>query len=132
MKKRIYIAGPMRGHKDFNYAAFYEAEKMLTALGWDVENPARISDKFGSQEEIAKSFLFKDADPTSVPLECGMRQYIYDKGRLARKLVAYELGVVASCDAIFLLNGWNISNGAKEELRVALEHNLEVVLEENT
>lgn len=132
MKKRIYIAGPMRGHKDFNYAAFYEAEKMLTALGWDVENPARISDKFGTQEEIAKSFLFKNADPISIPLECGMRQYIHDKGRLARKLVAYELGVVASCDAIYLLEGWSISIGAREELRVALEHDLEIVQEENT
>ena len=129
MKKRIYIAGPMRGKPDYNYPAFNEAAEKLRCDGWDVENPADISDRFGPQDEIAKSFLFMDADPTCVPPELSMRDYIRQKGRLARKLVAYELGVVASCDAIYLLKGWENSEGTRAELHTALEHGLQIILE---
>lgn len=38
---RLYIAGPMTGLPDFNYPAFFEAEKRLQAVGYEVENPAR-------------------------------------------------------------------------------------------
>lgn len=35
-----YIAGPMSGYKDFNYPAFFEAEKQVAALGYTPLNPA--------------------------------------------------------------------------------------------
>ena len=37
---RIYIAGPMTGHVDFNYPAFNAAAAKLRAIGYTVENPA--------------------------------------------------------------------------------------------
>lgn len=37
---RIYIAGPMTGHPDFNHPAFNKAADKLRALGYEVENPA--------------------------------------------------------------------------------------------
>ena len=40
MTKRIYIAGPMTGHLNFNYAAFNAEAARLRALSYDVENPA--------------------------------------------------------------------------------------------
>ena len=40
--KRIYIAGPMRGVKDLNRAAFTEHAARLRALGWAVENPVSV------------------------------------------------------------------------------------------
>lgn len=40
MTKRIYIAGPMTGHPDFNYPAFHAEAARLRALGYQVENPA--------------------------------------------------------------------------------------------
>ena len=38
--KRVYVAGPMTGLKDFNYPAFNTAADQLRALGYLVENPA--------------------------------------------------------------------------------------------
>lgn len=38
---RLYIAGPMTGLPDFNYPAFFAAEKALIEAGHEVENPAR-------------------------------------------------------------------------------------------
>ena len=41
-KQTIYVAGPMRGYEEFNYPAFYEAERILESIGWDVVNPAKM------------------------------------------------------------------------------------------
>jgi hypothetical protein len=38
--KRVYVAGPMTGLKDFNYPAFNAAADALRAQGYQVENPA--------------------------------------------------------------------------------------------
>lgn len=39
---RVYIAGPMTGLPDFNYPAFFEAERGLESkFGWKVLNPAK-------------------------------------------------------------------------------------------
>jgi hypothetical protein len=38
--KRMYLAGPMTGLKDFNYPAFNAAADALRAKGYQVENPA--------------------------------------------------------------------------------------------
>lgn len=38
---RLYIAGPMTGHKDYNYPAFNRAEEHLKLAGFEVINPAR-------------------------------------------------------------------------------------------
>ena len=38
---KIYIAGPMSGHPNGNFEAFFAKEKQLLSEGWDVVNPAR-------------------------------------------------------------------------------------------
>lgn len=38
---RLYVAGPMTGLPEHNFPAFFAAEAALTALGYDVLNPAR-------------------------------------------------------------------------------------------
>ena len=40
MTPRIYLAGPMTGHPDFNYPAFNAEAARLRAIGYRVENPA--------------------------------------------------------------------------------------------
>lgn len=42
--KKIYIAGPMSGMKDFNYPAFNAEAKALREAGHHVENPAENPD----------------------------------------------------------------------------------------
>lgn len=41
--KRIYIAGPMTGLPNFNYAAFHAAAAQLRRLGFDAVNPAELA-----------------------------------------------------------------------------------------
>lgn len=40
-EKRCYVAGPMTGLPEYNFPAFFEAEALLRAEGWHVENPAQ-------------------------------------------------------------------------------------------
>ena len=111
-KKRIYIAGPMRGYKDFNYSAFIIADNCFRKYpelrnAWEVVNPVEIGEGFGSASEIA-------ASPETL-----------------KRLMEFELAAVKSCDAILLLDGWEKSEGARAELRVALDNNLEIYTQES-
>ena len=38
----IYVAGPMRGHDDYNYPAFDRQKQVLEEQGWNVVNPADL------------------------------------------------------------------------------------------
>lgn len=112
-KKRIYIAGPMRGYSDLNYSAFNHAMESILSdpklnKVWCVLNPVLIG---------------KDFSP--VPID-----FIRSPQLLAR-LMEFELAVVKSCDAIYLLRGWERSEGALAELRVALDNKLEIYTEES-
>ena len=40
---KVYLAGPMSGHKDYNYPAFHKAAKRLRAAGHFVLNPAELN-----------------------------------------------------------------------------------------
>ena len=106
-KKRIYIAGPMRGRKGLNYdeftrVAFEFLNNPKLYDTWIAVNPVEIGEDFGSADEI-------DNDP-----------------KLLERLMEFELAAVKSCDAIFLLSGWEKSAGARGELRVALDNDLEI------
>ena len=103
--KRIYIAGPMQGKPHFNYPKFGEIATTLRLGGWVVVSPVEIGDKFGTANEIN------------------------DNPDLRAKVMDAELEAVEKCDAIYLLDGWQNSPGAKGELAVALAHGLQVILE---
>jgi nucleoside 2-deoxyribosyltransferase len=40
---KIYLAGPMTGHKDLNFPAFNAAANVLRELGYRVINPAELN-----------------------------------------------------------------------------------------
>ena len=103
--KSIYIAGPMAGVEDLNAPAFARAAEKLSAEGWTVYDPVEIGELYGTAEEI-------QGDP-----------------ELLAKVVKAELGFVARADAIYLLDGWERSVGAKRELLVALGCGLEIICE---
>ena len=43
--------------------------------------------------------------------------------------MAIDLAMLERCDAIYMLEGWVESNGAKKELRFALEYGKKIMLE---
>tara|TARA_Y100001970_G_C13702776_1_gene588005 strand:+ start:127 stop:471 length:345 start_codon:yes stop_codon:yes gene_type:complete len=93
---KVYIAGPMRGIKDFNRKEFNKAEKFLKKLGiYDPINPARLDKESG----------MSDADLIS---RDGLR-----------KAMKRDVDALFECDAVFMLLGWERSEGALIEHRLA-------------
>lgn len=120
----------MTGCTDLNRPAFDAAEKRLTEQGHFVINPHRISELFGTPEELAAAFreyyrllpnLGNDAFNDS--LMSFMSKY---RTRVARAVMDADLAAVRSCDAIYLLRGWENSRGAKMELAEAMKNGLKI------
>ena len=61
---RIYISGPMTGWPNLNREAFDAAEARLRGNGWFTINPHRLSEKFGTLDDLTDSFacLFSAPD----------------------------------------------------------------------
>lgn len=112
-KKKIYVAGPMRGIPDFNFPAFYKAEADLLREGWDVFNPARSDDEVGSvPAEIQKT---GDIDLAA------------QAGFSLRHALARDTEWIAlHADAIYMLKGWEKSAGANAEWALAKALGLEI------
>ena len=98
--KKIYIAGPMRGHKFYNFPAFDAAEQRLSRLGYDVVNPAALDRARGIHPETFPEDWDWNKTPEGFDL----------------KAVALEcLRQVSECDGVLLLEYWYVSRGAKAE-----------------
>lgn len=95
-KRRVYIAGPMTGHPDLNYPAFFQAAQQLTDAGYDPINPAR--DRDGLVVGVATWQDF-------------MRAALRD---------------IADADGVAFLPGWVESRGASIEVRLAGELGIKV------
>lgn len=111
MKPRsIYIAGPMTGYPNFNFAAFDAARDKLNAEGWTVVSPADLDRESGfdalkgdSHEIITKEFM--------------------------RKAIRADLDALQRVDAIYMLKGWQDSKGATAEYHVAKWRGIEIIME---
>lgn len=97
---KIYIAGPMSGYENWNFPAFFEAERQLVALGHEVINPAHNDG--ATVEEALKSAGHPDRPNNS---------WSYYMRR--------DLPNVLAVDAICVLPGWQESRGASLEVHVA-------------
>jgi hypothetical protein len=118
---------------DHNRPAFDAAAKRLRGEGHFVINPAELSAMFGTAEELECSFFAlyelekpQNAYTTMSDLDKAMNE---DCAHLARAVMDADLAAVRSCDAIYLLRGWESSRGAKKELAEALAHGLQVMQE---
>lgn len=90
--KRIYLAGPMTGYAGHNFPAFHAAAKRLSALGWEVINPA---DNFGGRTDLPRaSYLRADlvllAQCGALALLSGWRDSL---GAKLEYLIAHELAM---------------------------------------
>lgn len=104
-KPKVYIAGPMSGYPEFNFPAFFRAEEILTAAGYEVFNPANKE----SEREL---------DPGAY--EVGDAALAKDKGFDFRECYTWDVMKVIEADAIFMLPGWEDSPGARGEHAVAV------------
>jgi len=97
---KVYIAGPMSGMEDFNFPAFFEAERELEKLGYDVINPAH-NDGATVQEALQSA-----GTPES-------------PNNLWSYYMKRDLPHVMDVDMLCLLPGWEKSKGATLEVTVA-------------
>lgn len=102
---RVYIAGPMSGYPDHNFAAFWRAEALLEVLGHEVVNPARIN---GAPVD---GLVVVPGDAKWVEyMQNDIKQLIY-------------------CNGIYLLKGWDKSRGASLEFEIASRLGFEIFTE---
>ena len=104
-KVKVYVSGKMRGVKDYNRVNFAKWTRKLNEEGYDAVNPFKVGEKFGRPEDIEKDH------------------------ELFAKVFDADMKALAECDAIFMMNGWETSSGAKTELLYALEHNMVIMTE---
>jgi hypothetical protein len=97
---KIYIAGPMSGVEDFNFPLFFETEKVLKELGYEVVNPAHND---GETLEEALAMAGTPDKPNN------------SWGYYMRR----DLPNVLDVDAICVLPNWRKSKGASLEVHVA-------------
>ena len=116
---KIYLAGPMRGYKDFNFPAFFEAAAKLEAEGHEVFNPAgrdtkewgadKLKTETGSEAEVAARLGF---DGLTLARQCFLADTHY---------------ICTRADAIYVLPGWENSRGAKAERALGEAIGLQIV-----
>jgi len=108
---KLYIAGPMRGIRAFNFPAFFDTEMTLNGWGYETVNPARrdVDNGFTNYDTLTG-----DEDLTEL-------------GFNLRSALAWDLDQIATrCDGIATLPGWHKSKGAKAEVNTAIALGLPV------
>jgi hypothetical protein len=104
----------MRGHKFFNFPAFDNAKKKLSDLGWVVVSPADLDRDRGWDF----SSYSEDTDWSRLPPRFNLAEAFRE-----------DLIELFYCDMIYLLKGWELSEGARTELAVAKMLGLEISAE---
>lgn len=95
-RKTTYLAGPMRGHAQYNFPAFHRATEYLRDSGWSVWSPA--------EHDLACGF-----DPNGTL-----------DGFDFVAAFTWDIQHILLSDAIHLLPGWQMSSGAITELVAAV------------
>lgn len=97
MATNTYVAGPMSGYKDYNFPAFYAKAAEERAKDYTVINPAELDDDDGDLTRPWDFYLRRD------------------------------LRVLAECNRIVLLDGWENSHGANLEVHIGKALGFEIV-----
>ena len=105
---RIYLAGPMTGHPQFNFPAFDAAAADLRERGYEVVSPAELD----SPEWRAYALQSETGDASG-----GAKV----TGETWADLLARDLKVICDggIEAVVCLPGWQKSKGARLETFVA-------------
>ena len=109
---KVYIAGPMRGHAEFNHPAFHAAAALLREEGHMAFSPA--------EHDLTIGF-----DPTGLSAEECADAGVH--GFDLRAALATDLDwICRQADAVATLPGWQASKGARAEVATAVALGLEV------
>ena len=110
---KVYIAGPMRGIKDFNFPEFDAVAEWIRTFGYEVFNPAdRDREVHGEGVNTSATGDLKDIEHTGFSL---------------RDALGADLQwIAAHADAVCVLPGWENSKGAQAEVALARALGLEV------
>jgi nucleoside 2-deoxyribosyltransferase len=100
MNMIIYIAGPMTGHENYNFDAFDKVRDYLKAAGHHPISPADI-DRLYEGWKVYPPAGFVPTDD--------------DRARFMRR----DLNAIEGADAIYMMEGWENSKGARVELAYA-------------
>jgi Domain of unknown function (DUF4406) len=88
---KLYVCGPMSGHKDHNFPAFRAAAKELEAAGYEVVDPSTFDDNVGrSWADCLKRDLPEMLKCDGVALLLG---WVGSRGANLEHRVATELGM---------------------------------------
>lgn len=98
---RVYIAGPMRMYKDWNFAAFNDAAHRWTEAGHHVFNPAALDNGMGYGPEKNREWQSEDG-----------KQHL-------KHVLLVDVSCLLQADAIALLPHWQESRGSTFELAIA-------------
>ena len=104
--KKVFLSGPMTVYPGYNFQRFNLAEKQLADAGIECVNPVHICKKYKEEHVLADKAVFD-------------------------KMIAEEQEAERECDAILLLDGWQMSKGVRLELKIALEMDMQIFLEED-
>lgn len=102
-KQTVYLSGPMRGRKDFNFPAFDAARDYFLELGYTVISPADLDRKRG--------FDPKNHDPGDPE---AYKAFFSDRVALQQ-----DIDALLRSDIVVLLPGWQESVGASAEEKLA-------------
>ena|SRR5258708_6126468 len=109
-KKRIYLAGPMQNIPNFNFPRFNAVAKALGASGHEVFNPAEKDIERHGGTDISVGNGNGSLDQSKSEHKFNLRQALKED-------TAY---ICDHADCICLLPGWEKSNGAQAEHRLAV------------
>jgi len=103
---KLYVGGPMRGYKDFNFPAFEEATRKLRNIGYIVANPSEMDSAFGYSIERLKCMSEKEINTYT------------------RLVFPRDIEAICNSDGIALLPGWHMSKGSHVEIATAAAINI--------
>lgn len=102
---KVFLSGKMTGVPHYNFPKFDEIESRLKDIGIDCVNPANISRKYKLLD------ILNDTNT-------------YDE------MIKDQMIAMMECDTLMLIGeNWNHSVGTRNELKVAIARDMQIMLE---
>lgn len=119
MTKKVYIAGPMTGYKEFNFKVFDEVADEYLDEGYEVFNPADHDRKFLGKPE--------NWYPRPEDTEGPWIKWAIPGAPSLRDMLGADLNWIAqNATHVCMLPGWENSKGAQAEWALARALGLEI------